>query len=174
MKALDASLDAIANLPAVPGVPSIGAALPSLGMPPVASSGGQRSASGGEGPMPAGTASTGSSAGRPSPAPERAAAPAHEGTAVRAGGSKKPVASAAAYHAATLGMTVVRHASIEVTDAGVFAAEVPEVWRVRAGSRQLPLVAVCFSMLEAILLVEPKLDKKQLQSLSVWSDGFLT
>jgi hypothetical protein len=83
------------------------------------------------------------------------------------------VVSAAAYQAATVGKTVVRHASIEVTDAGVFADEVPELWRVRAGSTELPLVAICFSMLEAVVLVQPELQQEQLQSLSVWSDGFL-
>ena len=83
----------------------------------------------------------------------------------------RPVASLAAYHAALDGSKALLHQSVHVTDKGVFADRVPDVWRVRAGRNVLPVVAFCHSMLEAVLLVQAELDAGQMQNLSVWSDG---
>ena len=82
-----------------------------------------------------------------------------------------PIASLKAYEAALLGGTAILHDSIRVTKHGLFADRVPEVWRVRAGHDVLPIVALCYSMLEAVLLIQGEVEPKMLQNLSVWSDG---
>jgi hypothetical protein len=68
---------------------------------------------------------------------------------------------------------VVHDPALVVSAAGVFGSQRPDVWRVRSGSTQLPIVALAFTMVDAILLVQPHLEAAEFRSLSVWSDGAL-
>ena len=94
-------------------------------------------------------------------------------TAPASAAAPRPIASLAAYRAALDGAKALLHKSIRVTEDGVYADRVPEIWKVRAGREVLPVVALCHSMLEAVLLVQTELDAAQMQNLSVWSDGAL-
>jgi len=68
---------------------------------------------------------------------------------------------------------LVHDPALKISGAGVAGTRRPEVWRVRSGSTVLPIVALAYTMVDAILLVQPHLHAAELKSLSVWSDGLL-